>query len=525
MLPILIKFILYLIPFIFGLRLLSGVDNYGLWSQYLGAFLMITSVLIPGIIEEIVLDFSYHIQKIQKNIKKRRERFFEKNPHKAFEGKGNIYYPDFKNFTDYIQSITELDSERNVFFKVIYFPLKIIYGLLILAGGIFFPLVGLIWCIHFIFYKLKKLVMFNKKIIFHLVPKEFIKGEKSEDNNLNSPFPKGKTIFIKLRIKDAHLYHVYIKDAYESYEVNGISIYGFDKYHHFESWMLGNGKSILNNEIYLLPSGTKLYPKLIDLTPSKSEQIDELNINTNNLISSNSKPDNFKPVNQSIKSIDKHVVQPNNQNDNNSESLYNQFRELVKRIFSKEFNKIVIDCSKYPNYLEDYIQKAVELKRTGSFNEAIKIYLEIIRNENKVFPEVLTYLYKSVLCTGQLDFAYETILLAEDFIKRCWGTNSIEVPYYEEKRFEFEEILKKIKQITLPGILVVNTETISSEDFLKNHTINWLKSYSKNRELLRNFISPYSGGANIIIPSPEQIDQFLINCNEISLLYKKQALF
>jgi hypothetical protein len=289
--------------------------------------------------------------------------------------------------------------------------------------------------------------------------------------------------------------------------------------------MLGNGKSILDKEIYLLPSGTKLYPKLIDLTPSKNEQIQESNPNTNNSILPNSKPDNFKPVNPSFNTIEKPIDQSNNLEDNSSELLYIQFKELVKRIFSKELNKIVIDCSKYPNYLEDSIQKAVELKRTGSFNEAIKIYLEIIRNENKVFPEVLTYLYKSVLCTSQLDFAYETILLAEDFIKRCWGANWIGVPYYEEKRFEFEELLKKIKHETLPASLIINTATISSDDVLINIGKNLLNSYSNRRELLKNFISPYSGGANIILPLPKQIDQFLIKCNEISIFYNNRALF
>ena len=126
------------------------------------------------------------------------------------------------------------------------------------------PILALIYFIHLIYYKFKKLLVSNKKIIFYLVTKDLIKTKKNKGDNLHSP--KNKSIFIKLRVKNIHL---------DSEYVNGILIMGIFNQttslrdHNLKYWMLGNGKSILEKEIYLLPSGTKLYPKLTE-TPTDS---------------------------------------------------------------------------------------------------------------------------------------------------------------------------------------------------------------------------------------------------------------
>jgi hypothetical protein len=503
-------------------------NNHGLWYQVLGVFLMMISYPLTDLFETYLLDVLAYFKK-----RKKKKNFSKYSPQAYI---GNIFersYPEFIDDLYFREKIFSIDEDHNIFFKIIYFPFKVLFLILLIplvATGIYFALSGIIWCIRIIFYKLKKSAISNKKFYFYLISKEFIKFKKGNETNLPSFLSNDKTMFIKLRIKDLYLNPDYIMDPYKtiesytSYEVNGIPIKGSDYFHRFENWILGNGKIILDEEIYLLPSGTKLYPKIVDLT----HLIHELNPNTYNPILPYYQPNYSNPVpaNQRLKTLDQPIFQPINQKDNKPDLLYIQFRELVNSIFSKELNKIVIDCSKYPNYLEDSIQKAVELKRIGSFNESIKIYLEIIRNENKVFPEVLTFLYKSVLCTCQLDFAYETILLAEDFIKRCRGANSIEVAYYEEKRFEFEEILKKLKQETLPSTLVINPALMSSENFLKNIGEYWLNSHLNRLKLLKNFIAPYSGGAKIMVSLQNKIiDEFLINCNDISLLYKHRVLF
>lgn len=210
--------------------------------------------------------------------------------------------------------------------------------------------------------------------------------------------------------------------------------------------------------------------------------------------------------------------------------LYERFKEILNRVFSSSKDRIVIDCAIYPPYIENLVQKAVDLKRQGKFNEAIKIYLELITSEKRVFPVLLEYLYKTVLCTGRLDFAYETIVMAENFIKRCWGPNSIYGTWsQEDKRVEFEQIIKKLNLIS-PNILT--TSSILAEQNISNYVKENYNHFNQAYKNLINFISQYSGGAKIVFPLHtyfggtihKMIYEYTIICYELSAFFKSRGL-
>lgn len=116
------------------------------------------------------------------------------------------------------------------------------------------------------------------------------------------------------------------------------------------------------------------------------------------------------------------------------------FRKILLNVLNNQGYIIYRDS--YPNYFEDKIQKAVNYKKNKKYDKAIKIYLDIFKKSKSVYPSIMEYLYKCVLCSGQLVFAYETILYGEIFAKKCWGQQSIFGEWSQTiKRKEFEEII------------------------------------------------------------------------------------
>ena len=156
------------------------------------------------------------------------------------------------------------------------------------------------------------------------------------------------------------------------------------------------------------------------------------------------------------------------------EELYSRWDSMMDLVFS---SRLKIDPDDYPKRLEFTIQRAVEQKRQGNFNKAIEIYLNIFENEGRVFPAILDMLYKAVICTGKIDFAYEVIAYGEAFAKKAWGPVSWMGPWSQEtRRKEFEEVL-----IALNGL---PTSCIICGEPTKEQTETMTNNITKRHQLL-----------------------------------------
>lgn len=99
------------------------------------------------------------------------------------------------------------------------------------------------------------------------------------------------------------------------------------------------------------------------------------------------------------------------------DDLHNRWTAWCERIPSSTKS----DISEYPPDIEPIVQKAIHYKHCGQYLESIIIYMDIIETHTKMYPDLLKALYKSVLCTGHLYFAYEVIVMAECLAKFGWG--------------------------------------------------------------------------------------------------------
>lgn len=94
----------------------------------------------------------------------------------------------------------------------------------------------------------------------------------------------------------------------------------------------------------------------------------------------------------------------------------------IKNKVQKFIHRIKIGC--YPIYVDNYpvefeseVQRAVELKRKGNYDEAINIYLEYFFKANCAYTELMSYLYKVLLSAEELFDAEIVIKYAENTLK------------------------------------------------------------------------------------------------------------
>lgn len=77
--------------------------------------------------------------------------------------------------------------------------------------------------------------------------------------------------------------------------------------------------------------------------------------------------------------------------------------------------KIKIDAkNNYSPSLEPAIQEAVSFKRSGNYDRAVEIYLDIFSDCGCVNNNIVTFLYKVVLCAEEFSLAYEMIVVSEN---------------------------------------------------------------------------------------------------------------
>lgn len=196
----------------------------------------------------------------------------------------------------------------------------------------------------------------------------------------------------------------------------------------------------------------------------------------------------------------------------NVDDLYSRFDKMMDAVFS---GSLKIDQENYPNRLEKDIQIAISKKRDGFFETAIDIYLNIFERERRIYPAIMEFLYKSVICTGRLDFAYECIAYGEAFAKKCWGPRSWMGPWSQEtKRREFEDVLVKCHE--LPTTFISSGEP--SESQIKQMTNNLLK----RGQILEELMSRYSGGARVTVPS--NVEDYLNRCYNMAAAFRQNRI-
>lgn len=172
---------------------------------------------------------------------------------------------------------------------------------------------------------------------------------------------------------------------------------------------------------------------------------------------------------------------------------YQRFDEIMDGVFGGgTYN---VDPNNYPSFLEPPIQKAVQCKRNGNYDEAIDIYLKIFEQTGRVWPAIMEFLYKSALCGGELELAYSTIVYAEIFAKKCWGMNH---PFFGEwsqalKRKEFESVLLETRRY--------QTISISRGELSKDESNAMVQNFIKKTKLMETLASKYSGSMNYNMPS------------------------
>lgn len=189
--------------------------------------------------------------------------------------------------------------------------------------------------------------------------------------------------------------------------------------------------------------------------------------------------------------------------------LYQRWSELMDLVFS---GAISLDRDNYPTRLENRIQEAVELKRSGKFEDAVSIYLDIIDSEKRIYPAILEFMYKSVLCSGRIDFAYEVIAYAEGFAKKAWGPSSWMGPWSQEtKRRELENVLAKCSDF--PTTFLNGGEpTDAQNDVL-------IRNLTRRNQILEGLMRSYSGGATVTVPL--DADNYLHNAYRLYLVFRK----
>lgn len=180
------------------------------------------------------------------------------------------------------------------------------------------------------------------------------------------------------------------------------------------------------------------------------------------------------------------------------ENLYQRFDRLMDSVFSRDYGKVQVAGDNYPSQLENEIQRAVEYKRRGDYKTSIEVYLSIFERNRIMYPAIMYFMYKSVLLSGDLKFAYAVITYADLFIRKAYGkyarTPFGYVPWSQTTaREELEQVILQLKSTT-----VITSNDTSSDDIM-----NWyLPIIKHNVEIIERQLKPlierYSGGAKFV---------------------------
>ena len=97
-------------------------------------------------------------------------------------------------------------------------------------------------------------------------------------------------------------------------------------------------------------------------------------------------------------------------NDKVRKELFDCMGNLIAgAITDNMYFNLPYDVDPYsPNY-EPIIKQAVQYKREGNYDEAIKCYVDIFKREKRFNTEIVRYLCKVLICDGELVLAFQLL--------------------------------------------------------------------------------------------------------------------
>ena len=85
------------------------------------------------------------------------------------------------------------------------------------------------------------------------------------------------------------------------------------------------------------------------------------------------------------------------------------------------FVDLRFDVNPYSPIYEPLIQQAVQYKRAGNYNEALKCYIDIFKQEECFNAEIVRYFCKVLICDGELLLAFSWLAAAAQALTNKFG--------------------------------------------------------------------------------------------------------
>ena len=105
-----------------------------------------------------------------------------------------------------------------------------------------------------------------------------------------------------------------------------------------------------------------------------------------------------------------------------TDELWNELRQCMNRYCitpipqdryeDNMFFEVPYDVDPYSPYYEPMIKQAVQYKREGNYDDAIKCYIDIFKREKRFNTEIVRYLCKVLICDGELVLAFRFLCSA-----------------------------------------------------------------------------------------------------------------
>ena len=134
--------------------------------------------------------------------------------------------------------------------------------------------------------------------------------------------------------------------------------------------------------------------------------------------------------------------------------------------YKYENNQIGTSNDAYPFHWEIHIQEAVRLKRNAKYEDACKIYFDLMNNISIIFAKVLYFMYKPTICSGDIFQAAQILLMAKDIYNKDpnYEAAKLGIPSIQESTFF--ELLSYIRERDYSGMLNHMKEMSGNENYV-----------------------------------------------------------
>ena len=125
-----------------------------------------------------------------------------------------------------------------------------------------------------------------------------------------------------------------------------------------------------------------------------------------------------------------------------TEELWNELGNCMDKysvtpVPTGKFSDLRYDVNPYSPTYEPLIKQAVQYKRAGNYDEAIKIYIKIFDDAKCFNTEIVRYLCKVLICDGELLFAFHWLGAAGIALeKKCGPCPDPNVPFIPWAQFQ-----------------------------------------------------------------------------------------